>query len=593
MARRDNRRLRAVGLPPPLKLRRVRRSLGGVESASALDVVLIAAAVAATFAAVATFPFLNWDDQDVFVRNTALREPGWIAWAFSTTYMEHFQPLAWLAWGALERSAGLSARYAHAFNVMLHAACAGLVYVVALRFNLQRGAAVIAALLFAIHPLRAEPVAWASAMPYALALLFALLSTLAWMNGHLVTALVLFAISLLSRPIALGLPVVWMVLEPAKAGPYKNTEAGRMNMWGLALAGSAALSAAALLAIAAAVVESSARLTATTAEVGVAARLTSAVTAPFIYLWRTVAPMNLTPLDPLSLAPRGDALLFVLGTAGLVVISWAAWRWRTEYPAAAYAWVAYLALLVPATGIVPSGLQATADRYTYLPAVPLAILIAGAIVKHRLTLGAVAVAVSVVLTYRQTSYWRDSITLWTRAVDLDPENDVALYNLGSALADAGRRDEAIARYEQVLRVVPGRPDARKNRDVLRAAGLEEEGNRLAASRDLASAIASYRQAVVLDPARTHSHAALGMALVETGRYGAALPHLQEAVRLGVDDPAVPNALAFALVQSGRIQDARDVLQAAQVRYPGDRNIARNLADLSAVQEQGANRMVRP
>lgn len=554
MARRDNRRLRAAAA-----------------SASALHVALIAGAVAAAFSPVATFPFLNWDDQDVFVRNTALVAPGWIAWAFSTTYMEHYQPLAWLTWGALERSAGLSAPSAHALNVVLHGACAGLVYVLAFGFGLRRGAAMIAALLFAIHPLRAEPVAWASAMPYALALLFALLSTLAWMNRRLMRALLLFALSLLARPVALGLPVVWLVLGPLKP---------------------AALFAAAVLAIAAAVLESTARQTATLTEVGIAARLTSAITAPFIYLWRTAAPLNLTPLDPLTLTPRGDALLFALGAAGLAVTSWAAWRWRTQYPAAALAWVAYLALLVPATGLVPSGLQATADRYMYLPAVPLAILIAGAILKHRLTLAAVIVAVSAVLTYRQTSYWRDSITLWTHAVDLDPENDVALYNLGSALADAGRRDEAIARYEQVLRVVPGHAEARKNRDLLRAAALEEEGNRLAASRNLASAIASYRQAVALDPARTHSQAALGMALVETGRYGAALPHLQEAVRLGVDDPAVPNALAFALVQSGRIQDARDVLQAAQARYPGDRNIARNLANLP-VHGNGANRVVRP
>jgi tetratricopeptide (TPR) repeat protein len=133
--------------------------------------------------------------------------------------------------------------------------------------------------------------------------------------------------------------------------------------------------------------------------------------------------------------------------------------------------------------------------------------------------------------------------LWTRAVDIDSRNDVALYNLGSALAEAGKRDDAIARYERVLAIVPGNDAARRNRDLLVAARLEEEGNRLASSRDLAAAVARYGEAVRLDPQRTHSQAALGIALVELGRLGEARPHLQAAFDQGVSDPAIPNALA--------------------------------------------------
>ena len=131
-------------------------------------------------------------------------------------------------------------------------------------------------------------------------------------------------------------------------------------------------------------------------------------------------------------------------------------------------------------GLVPSGLQATADRYTYLPAVPLSIAIAfllssgdrdGLCSARRLRSGrrsrlkagvgrehscrrGAAVVTLAALTWRQTGYWRDSTTLWTRAVEVDSRNDVALYNLGAALSEAGRRDEAIARYEQVLAIVP-------------------------------------------------------------------------------------------------------------------------------------------
>src|SRR5207249_3704300 len=139
----------------------------------------------------------------------------------------------------------------------------------------------------------------------------------------------------------------------------------------------------------------------------------------------------------------------------------------------------------PAMGLVPSGLQATANRYAYLPAIPLAILLGAAVTKLRIRFPPLAVlavlTLFAVLTYRQTKYWRDSVALWTRAVEVDARNDVALYNLAAGLADAGRRNEALERYEDVLRIVPDQMAAKRNRDLLRAAGLEEEGNNLAAS----------------------------------------------------------------------------------------------------------------
>jgi hypothetical protein len=119
--------------------------------------------------------------------------------------------------------------------------------------------------------------------------------------------------------------------------------------------------------------ESSARLAPTVAEFGLGPRLTLAATAPFVYLWRTVWPVRLTPLDPLALTPHTDVMLVLVGFTALGVVSAAAWRWRREAPVLSLAWLAYLALLAPAIGLVPSGLQATADRYTYLAAVPVSI----------------------------------------------------------------------------------------------------------------------------------------------------------------------------------------------------------------------------
>lgn len=524
----------------------------------------VALAAIALFARVIGFPFLNWDDQDVFLRNDAIHEDGVLAWAFSTRYIEHYQPLAWLTWAALDRVAGLSAAATHGLNVALHALASALVYVLARRLTAASVApAAIAALFFALHPLRVEVVAWASAMPYPLALALALMSTLAWLGGRSAAATILFGLSLLARPLAFTLPLVlWMLRRPARS-PER-----------MAIALMAALAGGALL------LESSARLSASLTEFGIGPRLTLAAMAPWTYLRRTVWPVDLTPLEPLALTPGADPAAIVLGAAAIALLSAAAWRWRRHHPVLAGAWAAYLVLLVPAMGFVPSGLQATADRYTYVPAVPLSIALAYALA--RVTAPAVRAAIAAALvvltamTWHQTQHWRDSIALWTRAVEIDARNDVALYNLASALDAEGQRDEAIARYEQVLTLAPGHEGARRNRALLLAAALEEEGNRLAAAENLAAAVDRYADAVILDPRRTHSHAALGVALVQLDRLTEALPHLQTASDLGADDPALANAFAFALAETGRPADALRVLREAQRRHPHDPNIARNL-----------------
>jgi Flp pilus assembly protein TadD len=569
--------------------------------------LLVCAASAAAFGRVVDYPFLNWDDHDVFLRHDALRGPGLLAWAFTTRYMEHYQPLAWLTWGAVARTSSLTPATAHAMNVALHAACAALVLVV-VRTSLKAGAAAsddaardrsgqlvtgvagLAALFWALHPLRVEVVAWASAMPYSLALLLALLSTLAWLHGRSWTAVALFVCSLLARPIAMALPLIWLAIGPADAGPHDSKKASphdTRRTWRPASAGLAA-------AVGFTLAESSARLTATLAELGIGARLTLAATAPWRYLWRTIVPVGLTPLDPLALSPRTDVPAILLGSLAIAAASLAAWRWRHQYPVASVSWLAYLALLAPAMGFLPSGLQATADRYTYVPAVPVSVAIASlafglttrvrgrASRPHAKTLWAGAAAAAVVAAYaalawHQADYWRDSVTLWTRAVALDARNDAALYNLGTALDASGRRDEALARYEQVLALVPGHVHAARNRDVLRARGLEEEGNGLADTGNFAEAIRRYSDAVRLDPRRTHSHASLGMALVQTGRLAEARQPLATAIQQGVNNPAVPNALAYALVRTGDREGALAVLRAAQRRFPGDPNVNRNLA----------------
>ena len=552
------------------------------------------AAVAWTYFPAAGFAFLNWDDQSVIVRNPSLGFPGVARWAWTTTYIDHYQPLSWLMWAAVKARFGLSASAFHATNVAAHVVCVLLVYAAArvvlthaapqASGPLHHAAAVAAALLFGLHPLRVEVVAWISAMPYALALALLLASLLAYLRTAAraptrlpVAALVLYAASLAARPVALGFPVVLVVLD----------------VWLLERRTRTSLSVAwpfAVLAVAAAAIESVAR-TSGINDTPWLYRLQSAASAPFVYLWHTVAPLSLTPLDVLPVDPMANAGIAAAALLALAGSCLAACTWRHRWPAVAAAWAAYLALLAPAAGLVPSGLQATADRYSYLPGVVVAIAVAVAGARwasarrERITAFAVVALVLVageaMSARRMLMPWSDSVALWSRVVALDPQHDVALYNLGAALAEKGRNEEAAARYRQVLALRPDHADAKANLDRLDAARLEGEGNDLAAKGDLVTASERYRRAIALDPRRTHSQESLGMALATLGRAAEAMPILRDAIRLGSDDPAVANALGILLIQSGQPREARSVLETAIARHPDDVGLAHNLARLLA------------
>jgi len=519
--------------------------------------VLTLAAVALAFSGVARHEFLNWDDPGVLVRNPSLGAPEVVAWAFGTTHSGHYQPLAWLAWAAVRRGFGAGAAVHHLASLVLHVANAGLVFLLAARLAgvarlgaaAQAPGAVAAALAFGLHPLRVEPVAWASAFPYVLALLPLLLSLVAYLRfatrGGLcwfAAALGLYGVSALCRPMAPGLALVLLILDAwlGRAADWRRVA--------LEKAPFAAIGATAALA------EAGARHFAPMERVGLVSRIGDAAWAPFVYVGRTLWPSGLTPLDPMPIEPGGSALAAFAGVALLSALTIAAWSLRHRSAALPACWLAFLVLAAPAAGLAPSGLQATADRYTYLPGVVLALLVGGAFARgwevpaRRQLLAGIGLIASLALaigTLRYLPHWRDSRALWTRALVVDARNDVALYNLALALEESGDEDAAVRRYHELLRLIPDHAPARHNRDRLEAKRLEGDANGLAQSGRLAEAIDVYSRALALDPERLHSRRSRGMALAQLGRFDEAIPDLQAAVA-AQPEPALVEALAYCL-----------------------------------------------
>ena len=556
-----------------------------------LDLGALTLATLVAFAPVVHNGFVNWDDPTVIVENTQLSWPAVLPWAFQTTLIGHYQPLAWLTWAATKAAFGLSPSAFHAVSLAGHLLNAVLVYLVGRRFaeitgrsNGQgRFAALAAAFLFALHPAAVETVAWTSALPYALSLAALLTALLAYLDDRRMISLACYGLSLLIRVTALGLPVVLLLLDMYPLERYRRTRPTRLVVEKIPFAA---------VALAAALAEWHARDVATLQDVGIGARLTMAATAPFVYLGRTLAPLRLSPLDPLAISPTIDTGRLMLGAAAIVGVTGAAWLLRRRLPALLVGWLAYLLVLAPVIGLTPSGLQATADRYMYVPAVILALVVGAAAVQlagrlRPASVPALAVAgIAIVaalgtITWRQTEYWTDSISLWTRAVELDPHDDIATYNLAIALAAAGREGEAMDEYEATLRLVPDHALARRNLSLLQAAHAERDADRLAAQGHLDEADALYARALALDAKRLHARAARGMLLMRRGRFGEAAPELRAAFDGGVQDGEVPNALAFVLLQGGDAPAAAAVLRRALADHPGSVNLEHNLARLLA------------
>jgi len=258
------------------------------------------------------------------------------------------------------------------------------------------------------------------------------------------------------------------------------------------------------------------------AVLGVGQRLAVAAYGLAFSLGKTVVPAGLSPLytlfhpvEPWSMTYVGPAIVVVAITV-LTVLA------RRRWPAGLAAWISYVALLLPMLGLIHSGAQITADRFTYLAAVGPAVLLGATVTwclaasrAHRIAhwLGpGMAVATMIwllalaALTMAQIGIWKDSVSLWRRAAEVEPASDIPIFYLGWALEEAGRFDEARAHFEWSLAHVPPELPALRAQFLFHIALVEQRAGRMAAAE------ARLREALQLDPEHPAALIRLGTAL---------------------------------------------------------------------------------
>ncbi len=545
--------------------------------------LLVAAAAFAAFSPALSAGFVSWDDSLLIVDNPLIRGLSMDhLHAMATSVLGGiWQPVSWLSLALDHRIWGLEPAGFHLTNLLIHSATAALFYFACLRLlEGRRWAALLAALFFALHPLRVESVAWVSDRKGLLSGFFCVAAVLAHLQGRTRAAAAAFALSLMSKASSLPLPLALVVLEMHPLGrlstnPRKWGGRSQRPVW-RALAPLFLLSASAfavgLLAAGAAGV-----ITRQTSP-GFAWTVSRALYGLLFYPLKTLWPTGLSPYyPPLPWFGRGSWELvacaaLVAGITGAVAAS------ARRRPAIAAGLAVYALMLLPMLGLIQHGiLYAAADRFSYLPGLAFAVLFGAALDRGRAgrALAAAWLLALAAAAWGQCGIWQDSWTLWSAAAARAP-GAVASGELGGALLRTGRTQEAIVLLRESVRD----PVAASTVYVNLGAALQKQGAEiqareawrlglaaapsaelyalLGASRtkvDIVTGTALLRSAVLAEPGRASWRVDLADALARAGHGDEA--QREYAVALGLEPGLgrAHNNLGLMLARKGRTAEA--------------------------------------
>jgi len=626
--------------------------------------LLLGAAVMGCFWPVTRNQFINMDDLDYITQNPRVQAGlSWqtIKWAFTTFHAGNWHPLTWLSHALDCQLFGLNTAGHHAVSAALHAANAVLLFLVLLRltsrpqastFNLQPSTlsrCVFVAVLFGLHPMHVESVAWAAERKDVLSAFFFILTIWAYakyaefktQNSKLKTqnyclALLLFALALMSKPMVVTLPFVLLLLD---FWPLRRFQLSTINSQPstipklrtlvLEKLPFLALSLGASILTVLAQKENGYVIPVET--VPFDARLINAAVSYTMYLRKLFWPIDLAlyyPLNPDLPMEYGFAAAFLI-----LLTSIAAFTWLRTRPYVLVGWLWFLGTLIPVIGLLQVGLQSMADRYSYIPSIGLFVAVVWLVadlaaglpvsspwsVVRRIapaTVGVSALIACAVLTEPQIGYWKNNETLYRHALKVAPDNPLIIGNLGCALVEAGRYKEATDYLEQALKGHPGSAEAQVSWGVaLGMQGRNEE------------AVNHYHRAIELNPQLERPHYLLAGSLLAQGERSKAAREYEIALQINPDsseaandfawilatapDPALRNGpravalgetacrltkysdplfigtLAAAYAEAGRFEDAVKAAKKAEAtaQAGGDKNLAARNGELRSLYEK--------
>lgn len=526
--------------------------------------LLLAGATVALYWPATRYSFVALDDdQYVFDNPWVTHGLDWstFKWAWTSTYAANWHPLTWLSHLLDTSIYGTDSGGPHFTNVLLHALNGLLLFLVLLRLTGAQWTSWIAAALFAWHPLRVESVAWVSERKDLLCGLFWLLTLWAYvryveeakarsskLKSFYALALVCFVLGLLSKPMIVTLPFVLLLLD---YWPLRRPRA-LMEKWPFFVLAAASCAVTYIAQHNWGAIKSF-------EQAPLLLRIANVPVAYLTYIAKTLWPTDLCALYPLpAQAPLMTAAFSALALAVMTAL---AVRCRREQPWILVGWLWFLGTLVPVIGLVQVGGQALADRYTYLPSIGLFIMLAWSvghwIERQPAARGFIGGATFVCLlscvfaTERQLPYWDGSLPLFGRIVSFYPDCAGAQNGMGVALSVLGRKTEAVAHFQEALRLEPGSVHAHYN------LGIELTG-----IGKLDEAMTQFEAALKLNPRSEQLHNNVGVVLAQQGKLPAALEQFQRSIELNPLYPKPYLNAARALEGLGRTNEAKTYYQKA-------------------------------
>ena len=500
--------------------------------------------------------FINYDDPRYVYENTKITgglSLSGIAWAFTHVHSMNWHPLTTISHMLDCQLYGLKAGAHHFTNVLLHSIAAILLF---LTLQYMTGAfwrSAFVAAVFAIHPLRVESVAWIAERKDVLSGVFFMLTLLAYVRyarapsiWRYLMVVFGFALGLMSKPMLVTLPFVLLLLDywPLERIREEGSNVGR-QLFKLAVEKIPLIVLSALSSVVTFVAQKGA--VGETGQLSVLARLNNAAVSYVAYIWQMLWPMRLAVFYP---HPENRLPLWeIIGSLLLLIcLTVLAIALRKQRPYLITGWLWYLGMLVPVIGFVQVGWQGRADRYTYLPQIGLYIAVTWAVVdltalrRHQRTILSAAAILSVgVLSWFawiQTSYWRDSETLFRHALAVTANNDVAENNLGIVFLGKGKLDQAISLLQAAVDLRPDNSPAHENL----AKALLQKGQ-------VADALVHYRKLLELQPDNMEVHNIVGTVLVQQGRVAEGVEEWQKVLAVEPDNGNAMSNLAWVFATS--------------------------------------------
>ena len=521
------------------------------------------------------YDFVNYDDPTYVYQNTRITSGinfANVVWALSHVHSENWHPLTTITHMLDCQVHGLNAGWHHFTNVLLHSFAVILLFMALERMTgaLWRSAFVSA--VFAVHPLHVESVAWIAERKDVLSAVFFMLVLLAYFHytrapsigRYFIVALVL-VLGLMSKPMLVTLPFVLLLLD---YWPLERFEAHRSSNAHRLLK----LIVEKIPLIAFCAVSSTITFLAQRGAIGwteqlpVSERLSNAFVAYVVYIRQMFWPEDLAVFypHPENMLPVWEISLALIV---LVAITATAFVLRKKAPYLVTGWLWYLGMLVPVIGLLQVGWQGHADRYTYLPQIGLYIALTWAVTDltrswryQRTVVSATAVFTIGALSYGawlQTSHWRDSETLFTHALAVTGNNDVALNNLGIVFLDRGQVDDAVSKLRAAIDLRPENAPAHDNL----AKALLKKGQ-------VDEAMVHYRKFLELEPANVEARNTLGTVLIQQGHVREALDEWQEALALQPENGNAASNLAwvFAACPEDSLRDGTRAVELAEKAF---------------------------